>query len=169
MSKSIEDEARETFSRYVATRDAVDRGELPWKALEDYFTADAVLIDPAWGRIEGLDNIREFWVKAMSGLEDWKFPEVWTQVEGRRVVTMWMQKMGKRPDGRDWECPGISILYYAGDGKFCYELDIMNMAEVTEVIGAMGWVPPADFNLPPPKVDRNIALPKKYEGVLEKA
>jgi ketosteroid isomerase-like protein len=163
MSDAIEDEVRATFHRYIETRDAIDRGELPWKALEKYFTEDAVFIDPAWGRIEGLQNVREFWVKSMTGLEDWKFPEVWTQIEGRRVVTMWMQKMGKREDGTDWECPGISILYYAGDGKFCYEMDIMNMAHVIEIIRDMGWTPPPNFSFPPATVDRNIALPKGRE------
>ena len=33
MSKLIEEEARETYRRYVETRDAIDRGELPWTAL----------------------------------------------------------------------------------------------------------------------------------------
>ncbi len=163
MSNSIEDEAREAFRRYVETRDAIDRGELPWTALEDYFTEDTVFVDPAWGRVEGLDNVREFWTKSMSGLEDWKFPEVWTQVDGRRVVSMWLQKMGKREDGSDWECPGISVLYYAGDGKFCYEMDIMNMAHVMEIIGDMGWEPSPNFNLPPKNVNRDHSLPKGRE------
>jgi len=163
MASPIEDEAREAYRRYIETRDKIDRGELPWTALEDYFTEDAVFIDPAWGRVEGMADIKEFWVKSMTGLEDWKFPEVWTQVEGRRVVTMWMQKMGKRKDGRDWECPGLSVLYYAGDGKFCYEMDLMNMTHVMEVIRDMGWTPPEGFNFPPENVERDISLPKGYE------
>ena len=163
MSNPIEDEARETYRRYVETRDAIDRGELPWTALEDYFNDDAVVVDPAWGRVEGLDEIREFWVKSMTGLEDWKFPEVWTQVEGRRDVTMWMQKMGKREDGSDWECPGISVLYYAGDGKFCYEMDLMNMEQVMEIIRDMGWKPPKNFTFPPSSPPRDLALPKGRE------
>jgi len=167
MSKPIEDEARETFRRYVETRDAIDRGELPWTALEDYFTDDVVFVDPAWGRVEGLKSVREFWEKSMAGLEDWKFPELWTQVEGRRVVSMWMQKMGKREDGSDWECPGISVLYYAGEGKFCYEMDLMNMAHVFEVIRDMDWKAPANVNFPPENVNRDIALPKEREHLAD--
>ena len=41
------------------------------------------------------------------------------------------------------------LVHYAGDGKFSYELDILNMAEVMEVIGASGWTPPPTFNPPP--------------------
>jgi len=169
MPSPIEDEVRATFRRYIETRNAIDRGELPWTALEAYFTDDAVFIDPAWGRVEGLDNIRAFWVKSMTGLEDWKFPEVWTQVEGRRVVSLWMQKMGKREDGRDWECPGISVLYYAGDGKFCYEMDLMNMAHVMEVLRDMGWTPPPNLNFPPPNPERDLALPKGREHLAKGA
>jgi hypothetical protein len=43
----------------------------------------------------------------------------------------------------------VSIVHYAGDGRFSYALDILNMAEVMEVIAASGWTPPADFNQPP--------------------
>jgi ketosteroid isomerase-like protein len=163
MSKSLEDEVRAAFRAYVETRDRICRGELPWTALEAHFTEDAVFCDPAWGRVEGLDEIRKFWTKSMAGLEDWTFPEVWTMVEGRRVATMWIQKMGKREDGSDYECPGFSVCYYAGDGKFCYELDMLNMTHVNEVIAEMGWRPPANFNMPPRNPNRDTSLPKGRE------
>ena len=50
---ATESEARETYARYVATRDRVEAGELPWSALAGFFTEDAVFVDPAWGRVEG--------------------------------------------------------------------------------------------------------------------
>ena len=40
----------------------------------------------------------------------------------------------------------MSILHYAGDGRFNYELDVLNMGEVIEIIGNSGWKPPANFN-----------------------
>ena len=163
MFQSLEDEIRSVFRRYVETRDRIDRGELPWTALDEFFTEDAVFCDPAWGRVEGLDNIRKFWIKGMAGLEEWKFPEVWTMVEGNRLVTMWWQRMGRREDGGYYECPGISVLYYAGDGKFCYELDLMNMDHVRDVIQEIGWVPPPGFNMPQGQVDRDLSLPKGRE------
>ena len=113
-----EDEIRAVFRRYVEVRERIDRGELPWTALEEFFTEDAVFCDPAWGRVEGLANLKTFWAESMAGLEDWSFPEAWTLVEGDRVVTMWWQRMGHRPDGGHFECPGLSVLHYAGDGKF---------------------------------------------------
>ena len=52
----------------MSTRKRVEAGELPWDSLADFFTDDAVFIDPAWGRIEGREGIREFFVKSMEGL-----------------------------------------------------------------------------------------------------
>jgi len=159
MGNWTEDEIRETFGRYVETRTRIDAGELPWSALEDFFTEDAVFIDPAWGRVEGLDNVREFWMDSMAGLDGWDFPEAWTMVEGNRVVSMWLQQMGVGPDGTRDEIPGVSVLYYAGDGKFCYEMDLLNMAHVMEVMQNGNWTPGPDLNMPPSVVDRDFSLP----------
>jgi hypothetical protein len=51
----------------VATRDRIEGGELPWSALTAYFTDDAVYIDSAWGRFEGLPAIEQFMVESMMG------------------------------------------------------------------------------------------------------
>lgn len=163
MSQEIEREARETYQRYTQTRDRIDRGELPWGSLSEFFTDDAVFIDPAWGRIEGRDNIREFMRESMLGLEDWSFPEIWTIVDGRRVVTMWAQRIGKDADGARHTQPGVSILYYAGDGKFCYELDLLNMAHVNEELRAMHWKPTGDFTMPPVRPERDWSLPDAWK------
>jgi ketosteroid isomerase-like protein len=160
MANFPEDEIRTAFAGYVDTRNRIDRGEMPWSALEKFFTEDAVFIDPAWGRVEGLDKVREFWMESMAGLEEWSFPEAWTMVDGNRVVTMWLQRMGQRPDGTRDEIPGISVLYYAGHGKFCYEMDLLNMAHVMEVMQNGNWTPGPDLNIPPATVDRDFSLPE---------
>ena len=51
MPTPLEIEARETYARFVAARDEVDSGRKRWSDLADFFTEDAVYIDPAWGRI----------------------------------------------------------------------------------------------------------------------
>lgn len=163
----VTDEARDAYQRYSDTRDRIVSGELAWDALEQYFTDDVVYIDPAWGRVEGIDAVRSFWVESMAGLEDWKFPEVWTVVDGPRVVTMWLQEMGVRPDETQWTVPGMSLLYYAGDGRFCYELDMLNMTHVIDVVGEMGWTPPGEFTMPPEHPDRDFSLPPGREHLAE--
>jgi len=167
MGNPIEQEARETYRRYVATRDRVERGELGWDALADFFTEDAVFIDPAWGRVEGRDNIRKFLSESMAGLDDWAFPELWTTADGHRLVTMWAQRIGADADGVKNTQPGLSIMYYAGDGKFCYELDLLNMAHVNEDLRAMKWRPQGEFNMPPKQPNRDWSLPPAWKHLAE--
>jgi ketosteroid isomerase-like protein len=154
-------EARATYERYVEARSAVERGERSWSSIaEEFFTEDIVFLDPAWGRTEGREAVAAFMDESMAGLEDWTFPEEWTMSDGERVVTMWWNRLpGEGPDGRPNQAPGVSILHYAGDGRFNYELDVLNMAEVIEIIGNSGWTPPGNFNAPPRTPNRDTTPP----------
>ena len=164
MSEAIEREAQETYARFVATREEIDKGDKPWSALADYFTEDAVYIDPAWGRIEGRESIREFFVASMAGLtgHGWSTPENWTMTDGHRLVSQWDQILGHQKDGTPWCVPGLSILYYAGDGLFCYSLDMLNMTHIGQTMRAMEWTPPAAFNMPPRNPNRDVSLPAAW-------
>lgn len=164
MSSSIEREAQETYERFVALRDEIDRGGRPWSDLADFFTEDGVYIDPAWGRIEGRENIRDFFERSMAGLtgNGWSTPENWTMVENHRLVSQWDQILGHKEDGTPWLVAGLSILYYVGDGRFCYSHDMLNMTHIGETMRAMGWSPPAEFNMPPRRPNRDISLPKAW-------
>lgn len=164
MSNSIEKEARETYERFVATRDEIDAGRKQWSELANFFTEDGVYIDPAWGRIEGRENIRIFFEKSMAGLTGygWSTPENWTMVEGHRLVSQWDQVMGEKEDGSPYFVPGLSILYYVGNGRFCYSHDMLNMKHIGEVMRAMRWQPPAEFNMPPRHPVRDVSLPPAW-------
>lgn len=165
MPTAIEKEALDTYDRFVALRDEIDEGKNSWAALADFFTEDGVYIDPAWGRVEGRENIREFFEKSMAGLtgHGWTTPKNWTMCEGARLVSQWDQVMGHKDDGTPWLVAGLSILYYAGNGLFCYSHDMLNMAHVMEELTAMKWAPPAGFNMPPRKPVRDISMPKAWQ------
>lgn len=144
-----ETEALDTYRRYVETRDRIESGELAWSALAEFFTDDAVFVDPAWGRIDGRPAIAQFMEESMSGI-DWTFPEEWTIVDGDRVVTMFQNRLpGRRPDGGPWQVPGVSVLTYAGDGRFSSETDLINMVHLFEVMQESGWRPDGELNAPP--------------------
>jgi hypothetical protein len=154
------EEAREAYRKYVAHRVEIDAGRAPWSSLADFFTADAVFVDPAWGRVEGIDNVIDFLERSMAGLESWSFPEEWTVVDGHRVISFyWNRLPGAREDGRPIQAPGVSILHYAGDGKFSYELDLLNMAEVGELFRDSDWRPTGPMHAPPEHPDRNPTPP----------
>jgi hypothetical protein len=162
--ETIEKEALETYRRFVALRDEIDTGTQSWSALSDFFTEDAVYIDPAWGRIEGRDAIRDFFERSMAGLTGygWSTPENWVMAEGHRVIGQWDQILGQQDDGTPHLVPGLSILYYVGGGLFCYSHDMLNMTQVGETLKAMRWKPPPEFNLPPRHPNRDISLPAAW-------
>ena len=146
------DEILETYRRFLNVRNRIEAGELKWPALADFFTIDAVLVDPAWGRIDGRDNIIRFLDKSMAGLEDWSFPHEWEAVEGNFIVAGWENRLpGKRADGTYYQAPGMSRMLYAGNGKFSYSQDLLNMAHVMALVAESGWKPSGDVNLPPQK------------------
>ncbi|MFO0688048.1 MAG: nuclear transport factor 2 family protein [Myxococcota bacterium] len=168
MPTPLEAEAIARYREFVAARDEVDAGKRSWASLGDFFTEDAVYIDPAWGRIEGREAIRDFMEKSMAGLTGygWSTPENWIMAEGPRVVSQWDQVLGNDAEGRPWVVPGLSILYYAGkhagQGLFCYSHDMLNMTHIGQTMRDMGWRPPKEFNMPPRKPVRDVSLPKAW-------
>ncbi len=158
--ESSPDEVRSAVDAYVALRGRIAAGDAHWTDLASMFTDDAVYIDPAWGRIQGIDALREFFDESMRGLEDWDFPIEFTAVDGTTVVVKWTQQLpGARADGSRYEQSGISTLVYAGDGKFSYEEDLLNMVHVLEDLRESGWRPGEGFLSPPADPDRNFARP----------
>ena len=154
------DEALSAYREMVAVRGRIETGELPWSALATYFTDDAVYIDSAWGRYEGLPAIERFMVDSMVGLDEWRFPEEWTVGDGDRVVSMWWNQLpGTRADGTPYRVAGVSVLRYASHGKFDYEYDLLNMQEVLEVIAESGWKPKGRMNMPPEHPNRDTTPP----------
>ncbi len=153
-------EVQATVDAYLALRARIDADEATWLDLAEIFTDDAVYIDPAWGRIQGIDEIRSFLVESMRGLEDWRFPVTFAAIEGDDVVIAWRQVLpGLRPDGRPYQQTGVSLLRYAGDGRFSFEEDLLNMAHVLEDLAESHWRPGPGFQTPPPHPDRDITRP----------
>jgi len=144
------DEILATHRRYLERRKKIEAGELTWDALADFFTDDATFVDPAWGRVDGIDNIVRFLAESMAGLEDWTFPLEWELVDGDCLVTGWQNRLpGCRADGTYYQAPGVSRIVYAGNGKFSFEQDLLNMQHVLELIKESGWRPRSKANVPP--------------------
>ncbi len=155
-----DDELQATLQRYREHRAAADEGREGWDDLCQFFTDDAVLIDPAWGRVEGLDAIRTFLVDSMVGLDDWTFPVDFIVADGDNVIVKWRQIVpGTKPDGSSFEQSGWSLMIYAGAGKFSYEEDVFNMAHLQEDLAASGWTPPPGMHRPPARPNRDFTPP----------
>lgn len=155
MSSFPKGEIEAAHDRYVETRERIAAGELGWDALADFFTEDATFIDPAWGRVEGRSAIREFFTMSMTGLDGWSFPHEWRVIDGDRIVASWQNRLpGARPDGTPYQAHGLTVMTYAGGGKFSFEEDLLNMVHVLELILESGWKPSGAVNLPPPNPRR---------------
>ena len=88
--------------------------------------------------------------ESMAGLEDWDFPHQWSMVDGNRLLARWMNRLpGRRADGSRYEAPGYSLMIYAGDGRFSYEEDLLNMTHIGELFRDSGWKPTGEMNAPP--------------------
>ncbi len=154
------DEVQSAIERYLAVRDGINAGNGTWRDLAQFFTDDAVFVDPAWGRVEGLDEMKAtVFGDAMVGLESWKFPTDFYVIDGDAIVVKWRQVMpGTRADGSEYAQSGYSTLVYAGDGKFRYEEDLLNMVQVFEDIKESGFRFSADMVVVP-KPNRDFSLP----------
>ncbi len=154
------EEVQGALERYLAVRDGINEGKGTWADLAQFFTDDAVFVDPAWGREEGIEQLKAtVFGDAMVGLESWKFPTEFFMIDGDNVVVKWQQVMpGTRADGSPYAQSGYSTLVYAGNGKFCYEEDLLNMVQVFEDIKESGFRFSADM-VPVPKPNRDFRRP----------
>jgi hypothetical protein len=101
-----------------------------WDAWADLFTADADYVEHVLGNLKGREAIRA-WIKPIME----QFGELYTAYEwhladpdtGRVVV--YMQNRRDHPSGAGMiDFPGITILQYAGDGRWCREEDFWAFA-----------------------------------------
>jgi ketosteroid isomerase-like protein len=154
------EEIEGVMQRYVAVRADIDAGTGTWRDLAQFFTDDAVFIDPAWGRVEGIEEMRRtVFGDAMEGLEEWKFPVEFYAIAGDNVIVKWKQILpGARDDGTKWQQSGVSTLIYAGNGKFRYEEDLLNMVHVLEDMRASKCRVPA-VAMPPEHPNRDFSRP----------
>lgn len=149
MTEFPKEEVRAALDHYLEVRDGIEAGQATWEALAECFTDDATYIDPAWGRFVGKEAIMKFQRDSMAGLEDWTFPIEWITIDGNRVIIrFWNRLPGKREDGTYYQAPGFQELIYAGDGKFSYDEDLLNMVHVMELIQESGWIPGPDVKIP---------------------
>ena len=99
------DEVEAAVTRLIKLRDRVSDGDGCWADLAPMFTDDVVYIDPAWGRIEGIEAVRaEVLGEAMDGL-DWRFPTDLYLIDGDNLRHGLNADLGFSPADRDENVP----------------------------------------------------------------
>jgi hypothetical protein len=136
------DELVAAHDRFVAVaNECAASGE--WRPWADLFTEDAEYLEHHYGRFRGPDEIYA-WIQPL--MHEWpnsemtSFPHAWCVLDEARG--WWICRIENRfrdpGDGRVHQAHNLTVLHYAGDGRFSYEEDAYNPANFAPVVAA--WV-----------------------------
>ena len=121
MGKYTRDELERAFIHYWRTGAA---GE-DWDAWADLFTEDCTYFEHWYGLMHGRETVRAWIVPIMD-----KYREIYTGYEwhvideDRGQVVFYVQNRRDNPNGKgQCDFPGVSIITYAGNGKWSREED----------------------------------------------
>lgn len=144
--KEIED----AFLAFEKVHEACYSGQSDWGQLADFLVDDIDYTDPGWGRMHGRDAVTQFLRDSMAGLEAWDFPMRWYAIDGGYVVKKYSMVLNNplKPDGSHYDISGVYMMKYAGDGKFSWIEDQLDMNHFIDVIKRSGWKPGANFQAP---------------------
>ena len=124
------DELAEAFAEFEATvgRAAETRDWDPWV---DQYTDDVVYVEHAAGTMRGRDQVRAWIWRTMEtfpGSYMTSFPSLWTVIDEARgrVICELDNPMRDPGDGTIISATNLSIVTYAGDGKWRRQEDVYN-------------------------------------------
>ena len=134
-------ELEQAFATYQATAAEAGRSG-DWNAWADLFTEDAEYIEHLYGTMRGREAIRSWITETMSSYPGNAMPEFpigWSVIDEERgwVVCQVWNRMADPGDGSVHQAYNVTILKYAGDGRWSYEEDVYNPAHFASMI--RGW------------------------------
>jgi len=113
-----------------------------WEPFVQLFLPHATYVDPMAGTMHGHDAIRA-WVNATLAPfpgSAMHYPELWhlVDVDRGRIVCELRNVLRDPGDGTSFEANNITILDYAGDGRFHREQDVYDSPTMIRLIEAWG-------------------------------
>jgi hypothetical protein len=141
MGRWPREELERAFSTYQEVAAEVGRTG-NWGPWVNLFTDDAEYVEHLYGRMHGRAAIGAWITKTMStypGNAMPEFPIGWSVIDEERgwIVCQVFNRMADPGDGSIHEAYNVTILKYAGDGRWSYEEDIYNPAHFASMI--QGW------------------------------
>lgn len=95
-----------------------------WDAWCDLFTEDVDYLERVYGSMKGRETVRAWIVPVMAKYREIYGVYEWHQVDPCGRVVFYMQNRRDNPSGEGYvDFPGISILTYAGNGKWRQQED----------------------------------------------
>lgn len=142
MARWSREELEEAFANYQA---AALKGaqEKDWSDWADMFTVDATYFEHQYGRFWGRENIRKWIEKTMKPFPVdcmTAFPVRWYSIDVQKgwIICEVLNRMQDLGDGVIYEEPNITILHYAGNGRFSYEEDAYDRQRMGKMV--VRWI-----------------------------
>jgi len=150
MAVANREEIEKVFLAFEAVHEQCYLGECDWGEMAKYLTSDVDYTDPGWGRMHGTDIVTQFLRDSMAGLEAWDFPMRWYAIDGDYVVKKYSMVLNEplKADGSHYDISGVYMMKYAGDGKFSWVEDQLDMNHFIHVAKNSGWRPGPGFQNP---------------------
>jgi hypothetical protein len=118
-------EVEAAFQRYWRIGAIEER----WADWTDCFTEDVHYVERVYGEMRGRQAVRSWITGLMVDNPHVHAVLSWYIIEGDRVVLHMLNRYySPLPGGPPLDFPGVTILSYAGDGRFSYEEDWWSMA-----------------------------------------
>lgn len=142
MARWTRAELEEAFAAYQRT--ALRAGTTgDWNPWADQFTEDATYVEHHYGTFGGREAIRRWITETMAsfpGNAMPHFPVEWYVIDEERgwVVAQIWNRMADPGDGSVHQASNITLLKYAGDGRWSYEEDVYNPAHFATMLE--GWM-----------------------------
>ena len=135
------DELAAAFAEFEATVDRAARSQ-DWDAWVEHYTDDVLYIEHAAGTMHGKDEVRPWISRTMGtfpGSYMTEFPSLWSVIDEStgRIICELDNPMRDPGDGTIISATNISIVTYAGDGKWSQQEDIYNPLRFVEA--TMRW------------------------------
>jgi hypothetical protein len=120
------DEVEAAFAHWYATGPV---GE-DWQTWVELFTDDVYYCDHFWGPLYGKDEMKVWIAASMGGVPEIYTVLDWYTIDGEKVCFhMQNRRDNPDPDGPPYfDFPGLSTLWYAGDGKWLAEEDFWDLS-----------------------------------------
>ena len=96
-----------------------------WTGWADLFTDDCTYTEHFWGTMRGRDEVRTWIDPVMAGVPEIYTVLEWYAIDGDKVVwSLQNRRDNPDPDGPPYfDFPGLSVAWYAGDGRWAGEED----------------------------------------------
>ncbi|MCD2112887.1 nuclear transport factor 2 family protein [Rhodococcus rhodochrous] len=137
------EELENAYQNWHATVNRAGSGEGSWRDFLELFTEDVVYHEQMAGVLEGRDGIWKWAEPSLAqfpGSHTVSFPEYFHVIDETNgtIVAKLDNVMSDPGDGSVWGAPHVSILTYAGNGRFSRQEDIYDVTSFLDLIKAWG-------------------------------